>query len=168
MKSCSTKGKAMTQQDFIDRFEYIDGKLFYKKSEGCMKQGTEVGTVCKGGYLKTLINRKPYRLHRIIFMMHHGYLPEFIDHIDGDPANNRIENLRPATASQNNLNRGKHKRNTSGYKGVTWVATVGRYSARIAIGEKRLFLGYFDDPKEAHQAYCESAKQHQPQYVRTQ
>ena len=158
----------MTQQDFIDRFEYIDGKLFYKKSEGCMKQGTEVGTVCKGGYLKTLINRKPYRLHRIIFMMHHGYLPEFIDHIDGDPANNRIENLRPATASQNNLNRGKHKRNTSGYKGVTWVATVGRYSARIAIGEKRLFLGYFDDPKEAHQAYCESAKQHQPQYVRTQ
>jgi hypothetical protein len=168
MRSCSLKGKAMTQQDFINRFEYIDGKLFYKKSEGCMKQGAEVGTVCKGGYLKTLINRKPFRLHRIIFMMHHGYLPEFIDHIDGNPANNRIENLRPATASQNNLNRGKHKRNTSGYKGVTWVATAGRYSARIAIGQKRLFLGYFDDPKEAHQAYCESAKQHQPQYVRTQ
>ena len=133
-----------------------------------MKQGTEVGTVCKGGYLKTLIKRKPYRLHRIIFMMHHGYLPEFLDHIDGNPANNRIENLRPATASQNNLNRGKHKRNTSGYKGVTWVATVGRYSARIAIGQKRLFLGYFDNSKEAHEAYCESAKQYQLQYVRTQ
>ena len=158
----------MTQQDFIDRFDYQDGKLFYKKSEGCMKQGTEVWTVCKGGYLKTLIKRKPSRLHRIIFMMHHGYLPEFLDHIDGNPANNRIENLRPATASQNNLNRGKHTRNTSGYKGVTWVATVGRYSARIAIGQKRLFLGYFDNSKEAHEAYCESAKQYQLQYVRTQ
>ena len=158
----------MTQQDFIDRFEYKDGDLFYKKTEGCMKQGAKAGTIDKGGYLKALINRKPYRLHRIIFMMHHGYLPQYLDHIDGNPANNRIENLRPATASENNLNRGKHKRNTSGFKGVTWVATEGRYSARIAIGKKRLFLGYFDNPKEAHQAYCEAAKIHQPQFVRTQ
>ena len=158
----------MTQQDFIDRFEYRDGKLFYKKTEGCMPKGSEVGTVCKGGYLKTLIKRKPYRLHRIIFMMHHGYLPEFLDHIDGNPANNRIENLRPATASENNLNRGKHKRNTSGYKGVTWVSTHNCYSVRIAIGNKRLFLGYFDDPKEAHKAYCEFAQKNQLQYVRTQ
>jgi len=167
MESCLLIGTTMMQQDFIDRFEYQDGKLFYKKSEGCMKQGSEVGTVDKGGYLKTLIKRKPYRLHRIIFMMHHGYLPKFLDHIDGDPSNNRIENLRPATSSQNNLNRGKHKRNTSGYKGVTWVATNGKYSARIAIGDKRLFLGYFDDPKEAHDAYCEAAQKYQPEYVRT-
>lgn len=157
----------MTQQDFIDRFEYRDGKLFYKNSEGCMKKGTEVGTIGKGGYLKTLIKRKPYRLHRIIFMMHHGYLPKYLDHIDGDPANNRIENLRPATSSQNNLNRGKHKRNTSGFKGVTWVATQGRYSARIAVGNKRLFLGYFDDPKEAHDEYCRAAIEHEPKFTRT-
>ena len=168
MRSCSSKGNAVTQQDFIDRFEYQDGKLFYKKSEGCMKQGYQVGTIDTGGYLKTLIKRKPYRLHRIIFMMHHGYLPKYLDHSDGDPSNNRIENLRSATASQNNLNRGKHKRNTSGYKGVTWVATENRYSARIAIGKKRLFLGYFDDPKDAHQAYCDAAQKHQPEYVRTQ
>ena len=158
----------MTQKNFIERFEYRDGDLFYKKTEGCMKQGTKAGTMDKNGYLKALINRKSYRLHRIIFMMHHGYLPEFLDHIDGNPANNRIENLRPATSSQNNLNRGKHKRNTSGYKGVTWVATCGKYSSRIAIDQKRFFLGYFDDPKEAHEAYCEAAKQHQPEYVRTQ
>ena len=132
-----------------------------------MRQRSGVGTVSKGGYLKALINRKPYRLHRIIFMMHHGYLPKYIDHIDGNPANNRIDNLRAATSSQNNLNRGKHKRNTSGYKGVTWVATQSRYSARIAIGNKRLFLGYFDDPKEAHEAYCNAAKEHEPKFVRT-
>jgi hypothetical protein len=158
----------MTQQDFIERFEYRDGKLFYKKSQGGMKQGSEVGTVTQSGHIKTLIKRKPYLLHRIIFMMHHGYMPKFLDHIDGNPANNRIENLRPVTSSQNNLNRGKHKRNTSGYKGVTWVATCGKYSSRIAIGQKRFFLGYFDDPKEAHEAYCEAAKQHQPEYVRIQ
>ena len=157
----------MTQQDFIDRFEYRDGKLFYKNREGHMAQGSEVGTVDKDGYLKTLIKRKPYRLHRIIFMMHHGYLPKLLDHIDGNPANNKIENLRPVTISQNNLNRGKHKSNTSGYKGVTWVATQNRYSSRIAIDKKRFFLGYFDDPKEAHKAYCEAAQKYEPQYVRT-
>ena len=156
----------MTQQDFIDRFEYKNGKLFYKKSEGCMKQNSEAGTLDKDGYLKTLIKRKPYRLHRIIFVMHYGYLPKFIDHIDGNPANNLIENLRPVTASQNNLNRGKHKRNTSGYKGVTFVKTNGLYSARIAIQQMRLFLGYFEDPKKAHEAYCEAAKKYQPEYVK--
>ena len=158
----------MTQQDFIDRFEYRDGKLFYKKSEGCMKKGSEAGTVCHAGHLRTRIKRKHYFLHRIIFMMHHGFLPEFLDHIDGDPSNNRIENLRPATHSQNNLNRGKHKRNTSGYKGVTWVSTAGKYSTRIAIDGKRFFLGYFDDPKEAHYAYCKFSKTTQSQYIRTQ
>lgn len=158
----------MTRQDFIDRFEYRDGKLFYKKSHGCMKKGSEVGTKNPSGHIKTLINKKPYLLHRIIFLMHHGFLPEFIDHIDGNPSNNRIENLRPATHSENNLNRGKHKRNTSGYKGVTWVATEGRYSARIAIGKKRFFLGYFDDAKEAHQAYCDFAREIKHQYIRTQ
>jgi len=150
----------MTQQDFIDRFEYIDGKLFYKKSEGSMKKGWQAGTFTKNGHLRTLIKRKPYFVHRIIFMMHHGFVPEFIDHIDGNPANNLIENLRPATRSQNNLNRGKHKRNTSGYKGVTWVASAGRYSTRIGLEGKRFFLGYFEDPQKAHQAYCEFAKQH--------
>lgn len=157
----------MTQQDFIERFEYIDGKLFYKKSEGCMKKGSEVGTVTTGGYLKTLIKKKPYMLHRIIFMMHYGYLPKCIDHADGNTANNKIENLREATPSQNNLNRGKHKRNTSGYKGVTWVTKHGRYSSRIAINNKRIFLGYFDDPKDAHKAYCIAAKQYEPKFVRT-
>jgi len=157
----------MTQQDFIDRFEYKDGKLFYKTTIGSMKKGSEVGTVGKGGYLKTLINRKAYRLHRIIFMMHHGFLPKYLDHIDGNPANNKIENLRPATFSQNNLNRRKHKRNTSGYKGVTWVATENKYSARLAVNNKRFFLGYFVDPKEAHAAYCKAAIQHEPNFVRT-
>jgi hypothetical protein len=158
----------MTQQDFIDRFEYQDGKLFYKKSAGCMKKGSEVGTVTERGYVKTLIGRKPFLVHRIIFMMHKGYLPKCLDHIDGNPSNNRIENLRVATLSQNNLNRGKHKRNTSGYKGVTWVATVGKYSARIAIGKQRFFLGYFDEAKKAHEAYCKFAEKTQSQYIRTQ
>lgn len=158
----------MNKQDLIERFEYKDGKLFYKKSEGPMKKGSKVGTVTRNGYLKTLIKKKPYMVHRIIFLMHHGYLPKYLDHIDSNPTNNRIENLREATCSQNNLNRGKHKRNTSGYKGVTWVETCKKYSARIAINEKRFFLGYFETPQEAHKAYCNAAKKYDPKFVRTE
>ena len=142
----------MTQQDFIDRFEYQDGKLFYKKSEGCMKQGSEVGTVDKGGYLKTLIKRKPYRLHRIIFMMHHGYLPEFIDHIDGNTLNNRIENLREATHSQNQHNRKINKNNSTGVKGVTWYGNRNSFKARCCVNGKSHHVGYFKKLEDAEKA----------------
>jgi hypothetical protein len=158
----------MNHEDLIDRFEYRDGELFYKKSEGPMKKGAKVGTKIERGYIRTHIKRKPTLVHRIIFMMHHGYLPEMLDHIDGNPSNNRIENLRSVTCSQNNLNRGKHKRNTSQYKGVTWVARIKKYSTRIAIDGKRFFLGYFDDPQKAHKAYCDFAQQTQPEYIKTQ
>lgn len=156
----------MTSQDFHNRFDYKDGILYYKKTVGSMKKGSVVGTKDKDEYIKTLINRKTWRVHRIIFCMHHNYLPQYIDHIDGNPANNKIENLRPATVSENNLNRGKHKRNTSGYKGVTWVASANKYSARIAVNAKRLFLGYFDSPKEAHLAYCSAASELSPTFVK--
>lgn len=156
----------MTHQDFCDRFEYKDGLLYYKKTIGCMKKGSTVGSEDKDGYIKTIINRQTWRVHRIIFFMHNNYLPEYLDHIDGNPKNNKIENLRPATVSENNLNRGKHKRNTSGYKGVTWVASANKFSARLAVDKKRLFLGYFDDPKEAHHAYCNAAYKLAPNFVK--
>jgi hypothetical protein len=156
---------SLTASYLIDRFEYRDGMLFYKKTVGMMKGGSKVGTM-NNGYIRTLINRKGHLVHRIIFMMHHGFLPEFLDHIDGNRTNNLIDNLRPATSSQNGLNRGKLRSNTSGYTGVTWVASYGKYSARISIDEKRFFIGYFDDPCKAHEAYCKFAKSTKSQYVR--
>jgi len=56
----------------------------------------------------------------LIFLYHHGYLPKFVDHIDGNKKNNRIENLREATKSQNAMNQKVSTRNTSGIKGVMW------------------------------------------------
>lgn len=158
----------MTQQELLNRFEYRDGKLFYRRSVGSIKAGAEAGSTNRDGYRRVLINRKAFAIHRLIFIMHHGTCPQFLDHIDNDQSNNRIENLRPATSSENNLNRGKHCRNTSGYKGVTWVESCKKYSSRLAINHKRLFLGYFDDPKEAHEAYCRAAKEHAPEFTRTE
>ena len=157
----------MDQSTLLSLFVYKDGKLFHKnKLKNNSKPGMPVGTLDKDGYLKTLIKRKPYRVHRIIFMMHHGYIPKILDHIDGDVTNNRIENLREVTVSESNRNRGKHRNNTSGFKGVTFVKSIRKYSSRICINNKRLFLGYFDDPETAYVSYCDAAKKFGNGFVR--
>jgi hypothetical protein len=69
----------------------------------------------------------------------------FIDHIDGDRANNKIENLRLCDKTQNARNRKRCKRNTTGVKGVRIRSDSGKYEARICAGTKRIVLGSFDN-----------------------
>lgn len=81
--------------------------------------GDSAGTLNNHNYYQTKFNGKKYKNHRIIFFLQHGYCPDCIDHIDGTPQNNRIDNLREATLSQNGCNRGKTKNNKSGHKGIS-------------------------------------------------
>ena len=147
-------------------FEYKDGQLFWKsKPHPRIDISKPAGSMRKDGYVQILIKRKAYRAHRLVFLMRHGYLPQEIDHIDGNPSNNAIENLRPATHSQNQHNVGKRKNNTSGYKGVNWDKALKKWRAKIRINGKRKHLGYFDCPKEAHSAYCQAANELHQQYA---
>ena len=110
----------LTKEYLQSIFDYKDGRLFWKvKKAQRLNVGDEAGCLDKR-YLTTGLNGKVYRNHRLIFLMHHGYLPKEIDHKDNDQLNNRIENLRPATRSQNCSNTGIGKKNTSGVKGVSW------------------------------------------------
>ena len=95
------------------------GKLYWKAARQRVTVGKEAGAVDKNGYSVLRINQKRYRTHRVVFLMHKGYLPAVLDHIDGDRANNRLENLRPATTHQNQYNRKLNKNNKSGFKGVS-------------------------------------------------
>ena len=88
-----------------DLFEYRDGKLYWKVARSNIKPGDRAGTPDKLGYRSVLVDKKPIKEHRITFFLHHGFMPETVDHIDGNPANNRIENLRAATLSENCFNR---------------------------------------------------------------
>ena len=103
-------------------FEYKDGELFWKidRARGKVKAGSQAGGVTSTGYRRVMIGYKEYPLHRIIFMIHHGHIPKVIDHIDGNPLNNRIENLREASAQTNQYNRKLSKNNTSGCKNVSF------------------------------------------------
>ena len=136
-------------------FEYDKetGNLIWKikpSSRGhSVKVGDIAGTLKSHGYLCVGINYNSYRAHRLIFLMHKGYLPKTIDHINGDKLDNRIENLRAATVGQNQHNRKTNANNTSGYKGVGWSKAQKKWVARITLERKNIHLGYFANVEEA-------------------
>lgn len=135
------------KEELDEIFEYRDGELYWKKP---------TGTLDGGGYMQTGIKGKYCKNHRIIFMMHHGYVPDFIDHIDGNPLNNRIENLRAVTESQNQYNRSFQRNNKTGIKGVSWDKSQKRWKARIGIDGKDILLGHFNNINDAENAVKEA------------
>jgi hypothetical protein len=136
-------------------FEYDKetGNLIWKikpSSRGhSVKVGDIAGTLKSHGYICVGINYNSYRAHRLIFLMHKGYLPKTVDHINGDKLDNRIENLRAATVGQNQHNRKTNANNTSGYKGVSWSKAQKKWAARITLERKNIHLGYFANVEEA-------------------
>ena len=107
------------QQYLKITYSYLDGNFYYLvPAANRVKIGQKAGNLNSSGRLQISIKGKLYLVHRLIFLYHHGYMPKFIDHIDRNPLNNNIENLREVTRSENNQNVNKRKNNTSGYKNV--------------------------------------------------
>ena len=126
------------------------GKLIWKKEiSNKVKAGDIAG--CKGsrGYCYITINKKNYLAHRLVYLMHKGYLPRTLDHINGQREDNRIENLRPASLSQNAHNRKINTNNKSGYKGVCFHTKSKKWLAQICHNNKNMSLGFYDTPEEA-------------------
>jgi len=145
------------EQEFIDllheRYYYKDGVLFYKKDIGYkVKKDAKVGSVNAKGYLATNVNYIGYKVHRLIFAMHHRYFPEVIDHIDRNKLNNKIENLREVSVSENVINSGLSSRNTSKYKGVHFCNREKKWIATVCRKNKRHYIGGFATLEEAYQA----------------
>jgi hypothetical protein len=103
-----------------------------------------------------VIDYAKYRAHRIIWLYVYGDpVPDIIDHADGDPHNNRIENLRAATHAQNLANCIARKHNKLGVKGV--AKRGNRFWATIFLNRKAVRLGSFDTTEEAAKAYRDAA-----------
>ncbi len=143
------------------------GVLTWKKSVGGIKSGSTASSTNHQGYGRVGIKGKSYLLHRLSFLMHHGYLPKFIDHEDNDKLNNRISNLRECTASQNNMNKGFDRNNKSGYKGVCWHPPMNKYKAYIKRDYKYIFLGYFKCKHEAARTYNLAARMYHGKFAYT-
>ena len=110
------------------------------------------GWVNGKGYACVGHRGRAFLLHRLIFLDHHGYLPEMVDHIDGNPANNSAENLRAATPSQNLWNSKRRVDNASGAKNVSWHKGCQKWQVQLRVGGRRTYLGLFDTLEEASAA----------------
>lgn len=109
-------------------------------------------------------SRKMTRLHREIMQAPDGVQ---VDHINGNPLDNRRVNLRFATPSENARNRGRASNNTSGFKGVNWNKKHGKWLASIMVDGKRLFLGGFTVAEDAARAYDKAARKYHGEFART-
>ena len=115
--------------------------------------GSVAGTKCLSGYRQVGIDGRLYRAHRIIWLHVHGELPQVLDHADGDPSNNCLANLRKATHSQNMYNQRMNRRNTSGFKGVSWCKQRRKWTANIRTRTKHKNLGFYATAREAATVY---------------
>lgn len=153
----------LTQQRVRELFEYdpLSGVL-------TRRQGANAGRpmTCRNhdGYLLVRINRKNYRVHRVIWLYMTGQWPsEILDHINGDRADNRWTNLREATVVTNQQNQ-RHARadNQSGLLGVAIGGGSKRnpYTAFIRYAGRQHYLGCFPTPEAAHAAYLSAKREH--------
>lgn len=105
-------------------------------------------------HLQVGILGKMYSVHRIAWLLSYDSFPSCeIDHIDRNPTNNKLTNLREASHQENKFNRTKYSTNTSGFKGVVWVKDKKKWRAGICLNSKFIFIGYFSSPEEASKAY---------------
>ena len=148
----------LTQKDVRSLFDYSGGHLYWiVRPSNNVQIGDMAGSLRKNGYYRVKINSKEYYNHQIIYLYYHGHIPKMIDHIDNDPSNNKIENLREVTKSQNGMNRKPNKEGSSKYKGVCWHNQANKWMVYIQVNGKRKSLGLFDSETEAAQTYNKAA-----------
>ena len=135
----------ITKDKLIELFEYDNGELRWKKSRQGVSAGSIVGCDNGLGYKTTKIDGVRHRVHRLIFMMFNGYMPETVDHINGNACDNRIENLRAANRMQNQKNRSKPITGKNPVKNVYWDKSSSKWRVSFKLnGKQRSFGSYAD------------------------
>ena len=114
-----------------------------------IKAGDKAGSIlkmkCGKRYVRLQTNRTYMMAHRAAFLYMEGWLPEEVDHDDGDGTNNKWSNLKGSTRKLNALNLRKRSDNSSGVTGVTWQKDRNKWMAHIHIDNKMKNLGRFED-----------------------
>jgi len=150
-------------------YEY-DGVLYNWCTRGKARAHAEAGYIAEDGYRRVCIDKKYYYIHRIVWWMSTGKeVPDdlFIDHIDGNRLNNKIENLRLASALENQYNKARQVNGTSQYKGVWFDAVKNCWKASIRTNDgNRHYIGQFVTELEAAVAYDKLAIQIQGEFAK--
>jgi len=141
----------MNKELVKELFEYRDGNLYWKNHKYKKLNGKKAGCLLNDGYIQIRVAKKPYLAHRLIYLYHHGVLPDYpleLDHINRNRVDNRIENLRIVTKSENLQNR----LSISNINGITWHKKSQKWQVQPTINGKQKYLGIYknlDDAKNA-------------------
>ena len=120
------------------------GELTRAKQTGPrFNKGCKATVLNKAGYLQVGLHNKIYLAHRLIWKLHTGEEPSIIDHINNDPTDNRICNLRNVTLSDNQHNRPLQHNNTSGARGIHWSEKLQKWVAKINVNRQQIYLGAY-------------------------
>lgn len=152
---------AATLRKLLD-YDQDTGEFTWRVSRGRMaKVGAKAGCVKRNGYIQIRIGGRDFFAHRLAWLHAKGiWPPHDTDHINGERNDNRIANLRLATRSQNQANRGAQANNTSGAKGVCWHKGIHKWVAHVRVGGEKKHLGTFVRRDEAEAAYQVAAILH--------
>lgn len=146
---------------------YENGSLFWTRTGSGRNVAKPIGAVNANGYLQVCIRvngeRRNFSVHRLIYLLHNKHLPEQIDHIDGDRTNNSIENLRPASLSENMWNQKALSKTKSGIKGVS--LEDGRWRVRVQANGK-VFRATLEDKDLAELVATEARELMHGKYAR--
>lgn len=119
--------------------------------------GQVIGAEAKNEYVRVLVDGRRCLAHRLAWLHVHGAHPRrMIDHINGNKSDNRIANLREASARVNCENHHKARKDSkSGVMGVRYTERLGKWMALIKFNGKSRCLGHYPTPEEAHAVYLE-------------
>ena len=140
----------IAQETLKEKISYdsLGGGFLRKKRAGYVP----AGTISKG-YVRIMVNGKIYPAHRLAWLYVYGVMPDGqIDHINHDKSDNRIDNLREVSHSENQKNKPLCRRNKTGYNGVGWIGRLGKWTAYISEGGKTNNIGLFSDVERAIEA----------------
>lgn len=150
------------------RLDAETGKLFWRDCDSMPQRwrsryaGKEAFTATTvSGYKHGAINDKIIYAHKAIWAMHHGaWAEDKVDHISGDKCNNRMENLRAVSQSENMRNACKRSDNTSGICGVVWHKVSKKWKAQMQVDGKAYYLGVFPTIEEAAAVRAAASREH--------
>lgn len=160
----------LTQERLKELLRYDpETGLFYwlvaRKRGGAI--GDLAGHTSRQGYVVLGVDGKHYKAHRLAWLYFHGEMPTAeLDHINLNKSDNRVENLRLASRSQNRSNTRAYKNSASGQKGVSLHGMTGRWQASISANGKQKYLGLFDNRDDAVVAYACAANEMHGEFAR--
>jgi hypothetical protein len=152
---------------FNEAFEYRNGELYWKIMTNPSKKliGKKAGCKSSGAYGVVNLDGQAYSIHKVIFCMHNGFMPEIVDHINGDKSDHRIENLRAATHQSNNWNRVTQSNNKLGLKNISWHKQNQKYWVQLAKNGKKIVSVFVEDLELAELVAIEARNKYHGEFA---